>query len=187
MRDLETIETAMSAAETGHLVMSTLHTTDAAETVNRIISVFPPHQHDQVRTQLSAIIKGIISQRLMPRADGKGRIPAVEVLVGSSLIKECIVDKTKTKYIKDYIAKGRLHYGMQTFDQCIFDHYKKGLVTYDEALRAASNVEDFKLKIKGVTEDDGEAQPSVEGLEDAGRPDKGEKDNSMIDRGFSAE
>ena len=151
MRDVETIEIAMSAAETGHLVMSTLHTTDAQETINRIISAFPPHQHKQIRMLLSGILKGIISMRLLPRADGKGRVPAVEVLIASSLIKECILDETKTKQIRDYIAKGKLHYGMQTFDQCLLDLYKDGYVTYDEALRWATNVDDFKLKVKGVT------------------------------------
>jgi twitching motility protein PilT len=150
MRDIETIETAMTAAETGHLVMSTLHTTDTQETINRIISSFPPHQHGQIRTQLAAVIKGIISQRLLPRADGKGRIPAVEVLIGTSLIKECIMDSVKTKMIRDYVAQGKLHYGMQTFDQCLLDHYTNGLVTYEEALKAATNIDDFKLKVKGV-------------------------------------
>jgi len=151
MRDAETIETAMSAAETGHLVMSTLHTTDTQETVNRIISAFPPHQHKHIRMLLSAILKGIVSMRLLPRADGKGRIPAVEVLVASSLIRECIQDETKTKHIRDYVAKGKLHYGMQTFDQCLLDLYKDGMVTFDECIKAATNVEDFKLKVKGVT------------------------------------
>jgi twitching motility protein PilT len=151
MRDVETIETAMSAAETGHLVMSTLHTTDTQETINRIISAFPPHQHQQIRMLLSSVIKGIISMRLLPRADGKGRIPAVEVLVASSVIRECILDETKTNQIRDYVAKGKLHYGMQTFDQCLLDLYKGGHVTYDDALKSATNVEDFKLKVKGVS------------------------------------
>lgn len=150
MRDLETIETAMSAAETGHMVMSTLHTTDATETVNRIISVFPPHQHAQIRTQLSSIIKGIISQRLVPKADGKGRVPAVEVMLGTSLIKECIVDPAKTKMIPEYIAQGKLHYGMQTFDQSLFDFYQAGTISYEDALRYSTNADDFKLKVQGI-------------------------------------
>jgi twitching motility protein PilT len=150
MRDVETMETAMAAAETGHLVLSTLHTIDATETVNRIISSFPPHQHSQIRTQLSSIIKGIISMRLMPRADGNGRVPAVEVLLATSLIRECIVDTDKTKLIRDYIAQGKLHYGMQTFDQSILDHMKKGLIKYEEALKWVTNVDDFKLKVKGI-------------------------------------
>ena len=150
MRDLETIEIAMTAAETGHLVMSTLHTVDAKETVNRIISVFPPHQQHQVRSQLSSIIKGIVSLRLLPRADGKGRVPAVEVLLATSLIKECIVETEKTKLITDVIAQGHTLYGMQTFDQSILGHFQSGIVTYEEALRWATNAEDFKLKVKGV-------------------------------------
>ena len=172
MRDTETIETAMSAAETGHLVMSTLHTTDASETINRIISSFPPHQHKQIRMQLSTVLKGVISMRLLPRADGKGRIPAVEVLLATSVIRECILDEDKTKYIRDYIEKGKLHYGMQTFDQCLLDLYRGGKVTYEEALRSATNVEDFKLKVKGVTssssddEDELDAKDIGGGLDD---------------------
>jgi twitching motility protein PilT len=150
MRDLETIETAITAAETGHLVMSTLHTTDTTETVNRIISSFPPHQHRQIRLQLSSVLKGIISMRLIPRADGKGRIPAVEVLIATSLVKDCIQDPDKTKLIPDTIAQGKLHYGMQTFDQSVFDLYSSGLITFEEALRWTTNTEDFKLKVKGV-------------------------------------
>ena len=166
----------MSADETGNLVMITLHTTDTQETINRIISAFPPHQHKQIRMMLSSIIKGIISMRLLPRADGKGRIAAVEVLVASSLIRECILDETKTKQIRDFVAKGKLHYGMQTFDQCLLDLYKGGLVSYDECLKAATNVEDFKLKVKGVTSgQDGEAEEE--------KLDMSEKDDEMgIDR-----
>jgi twitching motility protein PilT len=166
MRDMETIETAMMAAETGHLVMSTLHTIDATETVNRIIATFPPHQHNQIRTQLSSIINGIISQRLVPQSDGKGRIAAVEVLLGTSLIKECILDSDKTKLLRDYIAQGKLHYGMQTFDQSILEHYKAGMVTYEEALHWATNPDDFKLKVKGIhstadTEEGAEERPDL--------------------------
>jgi twitching motility protein PilT len=150
MRDFETIQTALTAAETGHLVFSTLHTIDAAETVNRIIAVFPPYQHKQVRIQLSSVIKGIISMRLMPKADGKGRVPAVEVLVATATIKDCILDQDKTKLIPDVIAQGKIHYGMQTFDQSIFDLFKSGLITYEEALRRASNPDDFVLRVKGV-------------------------------------
>jgi twitching motility protein PilT len=150
MRDMETIETAMTAAETGHLVMSTLHTVDAAETVNRIISVFPPHQHEQIRIQLASILKGIISMRLIPLADGSGRVPAVEVLVATSVIRDCIRDPVKTKNIRDYIAQGRILYGMQTFDQSILDHLEAGLVTFEEAIKWTTNPDDFKLKVKGV-------------------------------------
>jgi len=150
MRDFETIQTALVAAETGHLVFSTLHTIDAAETINRVIAVFPPYQHKQVRMQLSSVIKGIISMRLMPKADGKGRVPAVEVLVATATIKDCILDPDKTKLIPDVIAQGKIHYGMQTFDQSLFDLFKAGLITYEEALRWASNPDDFVLRVKGV-------------------------------------
>ena len=135
MRDFETIQTSLVAAETGHLVLSTLHTIDAAETVNRIIAVFPPYQHKQVRMQLSSVLKAIISMRLMPRADGKGRVPAVEVLIASAMIKDCILDPDKTKTIPDVIQQSALHYGMQTFDQSIFSLYKSALITYEDALR----------------------------------------------------
>ena len=151
MRDLETIETAMSAAETGHLVMSTLHTLDATETVNRIISVFPPYHQHQVRTQLSAVIKGVVSQRLVPRADGKGRVPAVEVMLGTARIRECIIDDTKTKQISEAIAQGVISYGMQTFDQSLMQLYTGKMISYEEALRQSSNPDDFALKVSGIS------------------------------------
>jgi twitching motility protein PilT len=150
MRDFETIQTALTAAETGHLVLSTLHTIDATETINRIISVFPPYQHKQVRIQLASVLKGIISMRLVPRVDGKGRVPAVEVLIATAAIKDCILEPDKTKSINDFIAQGAIHYGMQTFDQSIFNLYKSGLISYEEALRRASNPDDFALKVKGI-------------------------------------
>lgn len=151
MRDLETIEIALTAAETGHLVLSTLHTIDALETVNRIVSVFPPYQQKQIRIQLAGVIKAIISQRLMPTKDGKARVPAVEVMVTTARIRECIEDKEKTKEIADAIVKGHTTYGMQTFDQSIMSLLNKGLITYDEAMRQASNAADFALKFKGVS------------------------------------
>ncbi len=150
MRDFETIQTSLVAAETGHLVLSTLHTIDATETINRIIAVFPPYQHKQVRMQLASVLKGIISMRLMPRADGKGRVPAVEVLVATAMIRDCILDPDKTKTIPDAIEQGAVHYGMQTFDQSLFGLFKSGLITYEEALRRATNPDDFVLKVKGI-------------------------------------
>lgn len=150
MRDFETIQTALIAAETGHLVLSTLHTIDAAETVNRIIAVFPPYQQKQVRLQLASILKGIISMRLIPKADGVGRVPAVEVLVATLTIKDCIIDPDKTKLINDYIAEGHSQYGMQTFDQSLMKLYTDGLITYDEALKRCTNPDDFALKVKGI-------------------------------------
>jgi len=150
MRDFETIETGLLAAETGHLVFSTLHTLDATETINRIIAVFPPHQQKQIRLQLASVLKAVISQRLMPRADGNGRAPAVEVMISTPFIRDCIVDKDKTHLIHGAIASGTSQYGMQTFDQSIFGLFEQGLVSYDEALRWASNVDEFKLKVQGI-------------------------------------
>jgi twitching motility protein PilT len=151
MRDYETIETGLLAAETGHLVFSTLHTIDATETINRIVSVFAPHQQKQVRLQLAAVLKAVISQRLMPRADGKGRAPAVEVMVTTPFIRDCIVDKEKTHLIRGAIASGTSQYGMQTFDQSIFSLFAQKLVSYEEALRWASNVDEFKLRVQGIS------------------------------------
>ncbi len=151
MRDYETIETALTAAETGHLVLSTLHTIDATETINRIISVFPPYQQRQVRLQLAAVIKGIVSQRLVPRADGKGRVPAIEVMVSTARTRELIDDKEKTKQLRDAIQQGYVSYGMQTFDQSLMGLLNKKLITLDEALRQCSNPDDFKLKMSGIS------------------------------------
>ena len=151
MRDHETVETALLAAETGHLVFSTLHTLDATETVNRIIAVFPPHQQRQVRIQLASVLKGAVAQRLLPRADGTGRVPAVEVMITTGFIRDCIVDKDRTSQIHGAIAAGTSQYGMQTFDQSIFSLYQQGLVTLDEALRWASNVDEFKLRVQGIS------------------------------------
>jgi len=150
MRDFETIETAIIAAETGHLVMSTLHTLDATETINRIISVFPPYQQKQIRLQLSSILRAVISQRLVPRADGKGRVPAMEVMVTTARIRECISDKDRTKEIADAIAKGFTTYGMQSFDQSLMQLVKQKLVTYEEALKNVSNPDDFALRFRGI-------------------------------------
>ena len=150
MRDFETIETALTAAETGHLVMSTLHTLNATETITRIISVFPPYHQKQVRLQLSGVLKGVVSQRLVPRADGTGRVPAVEVLVSTARVRECIVEKDKTNEINDAIAKGVTSYGMQSFDQSLMFLMKEGLVSYDEALKHCTNPDDFALRVKGI-------------------------------------
>jgi len=150
MRDYETIETALLAAETGHLVFSTLHTLDATETVNRIISVFPPHHQKQIRIQLSQVLKSVISLRLVPRADGIGRVPGAEVLISTAYIRECIENKEKTKFIREQIALGTSQYGMQTFDQSLYQLFKSGLITLDEALKRATNPDEFRLKIQGV-------------------------------------
>lgn len=150
MRDHETIETALVAAETGHLVLSTLHTVDASETVNRIITVFPPHQHQQMRIQLASVLKAIISQRLVPTADGKGRVAAIEVLIATKTIKGCIEDKDKTGLLNDYIAEGAIQYGMQTFDQSLLNLYTDDLITYEDALTRSTNPDDFALMVRGV-------------------------------------
>src|SRR5499426_3329306 len=162
MRDYETIETALTAAETGHLVLSTLHTLAATETINRIISVFPPHQQKQIRLQLASVLKAVVSQRLMPRADGKGRAPAVEVMRATNFIRDCIENKDKTKLIHDAIAQGTSQYGMQTFDQSIFQLFKKELITMEEALRRASNPDEFKLKLQGIESTADVAQREME-------------------------
>jgi twitching motility protein PilT len=141
----------MLAAETGHLVFSTLHTLDATETVSRIISVFPIEHQNSVRLQLSGILKGIISQRLLPRMDGKGRVPAVEVLVSTSRIRECISDERRQREIRDAIAEGAVSYGMQTFDQSLMQLFKKKLVSYETALAAATNPDDFALFVRGIS------------------------------------
>jgi len=151
MRDFETIETGLLAAETGHLVFSTLHTIDATETINRIVAVFAPHQQKQVRLQVASVLKAVISQRLIPRKDGKGRAPAVEVMVSTPFIRDCIVDKEKTHLIHGAIAAGTSQYGMQSFDQSIFSLFSQGLISYEEALRWASNVDEFKLKVQGIS------------------------------------
>jgi twitching motility protein PilT len=150
MRDFETISTAILAAETGHLVMSTLHTVDATETVNRVISVFPPYQQKQVRLQLAAVLKGIVSQRLIARADEKGRVPAVEICICTATVREHIVDADKTRKLHDVIAAGVSQYGMQTFDQSLMTLYTRGLITYEEALHWCSNPEDFALRVRGI-------------------------------------
>jgi twitching motility protein PilT len=151
MRDLETVEIALSAAETGHLVLSTLHTIDATEAINRIISSFPAHQHQQVRNQLAAVLKAIISQRLIPKKDGSGMVPAAEILVSTARMRECILDKDRVKEIPEVISTGHTTYGMQSFDQSLLGHLTAGLISHEEALRQASNPSDFELKTKGVT------------------------------------
>ncbi|MEF9438321.1 MAG: Flp pilus assembly complex ATPase component TadA, partial [Candidatus Mariimomonas ferrooxydans] len=170
MRDFETIQTAIVAAETGHLVLSTLHTVDATETVNRIISVFPPYQHKQVRVQLASILRAIISMRLIPRSDGKGRVPAVEVLIGTATIKACVENPDKTKTIPDVIAQGYSQYGMQTFDQSLLGLYKDGLITYQDALRRATSPDDFVLKVKGVQSTKELKEDEEESIKDVGVP-----------------
>jgi len=164
MRDLETIETAILAAETGHLVMSTLHTLDAPETITRIVSTFPEHQRDQARLILATVLRGVVSQRLLPRADGGGMVPAVEVLVSTARVREYVAEKERLRELRDVIGQGHTTYGMQTFDQSLMGLLQTGLITRDEALRNASNPSDFELKLRGISStsdtrwDDFEAQ-----------------------------
>jgi twitching motility protein PilT len=151
MRDFETIETGLLAAETGHLVFSTVHALDATETVSRLISVFPPHQQKQIRLQLASVLRAVVSQRLIPSIDGKSRAPALEVMVTTPFIRDCIVDKERTHLIQGAIAAGSSQYGMQSFDQSILAIFRAGLISYDEALRWASNVDEFKLSVQGIS------------------------------------
>jgi twitching motility protein PilT len=150
MRDIETVEIALQAAETGHLVMSTLHTMNCAETITRVVSLFPPHHQDGIRLQLAGILKAVVSQRLVSRADGKGRVPALEVMVNTGRIREYIESKDRLKEIPDALARGHSTYGTQTFDQSLFRSYKAGLITYEEAMKYATNPDDFALRVSGV-------------------------------------
>jgi twitching motility protein PilT len=150
MRDKDTIETSLIAAETGHLVMSTLHTLDAVETVNRVVSVFPPHSQKQIRFQLASILKAVISMRLIPQMGGKGRVPAVEVMVNTPYIQECINNREKTNLIRDAIAAGVSEYGMQTFDQSVYQLYKDEYISFEQGLRYSTSPNNFKLRVVGV-------------------------------------
>ena len=158
MRDEETVQTALSAAETGHLVFSTVHTVDAAETVNRLIEFFPPHMHDQVRAMIAGTLKGVISQRLVPTADGKHRLATCEILRSTGRVKDLILDHKQTSRLPEVIADGA-YYGMQTFDQALFHHLKDGKITMEDALEFASSPHDFRLLVaadgrRGTTMDD---------------------------------
>ena len=162
MRDLETIETALLAAETGHLVLSTLHTLDASETITRIISAFPPFQQKSIRIQLAGLLKAVVSQRLMRSASGKTRVPATEVLISTPLIRDCILHEDKTSSIRDAISAGTSQYGMQTFDQSLFYLYTSGLITLDEALRGSTNPDEFRLRLAGIQNTSAMAKESME-------------------------
>ena len=150
MRDAETVRTALDAAETGHMVFSTLHTLDAKETINRIISFFPLHQQQAIRFQLASVLKATISQRLIPRADGKGRVPAVEIMIVTEAIKERIMNPELTEEIPHFIEQGHEVYGSQTFDQSLYDLWKKGLITKEDALKYATKPDDLRLKMEGI-------------------------------------
>jgi twitching motility protein PilT len=151
IRDRPSMETVLKAADTGHMVMSTLHTTDATQTINRIISFFPPHQHAEIRAVLANALKAIVSLRLIPRADKPGRIPAAEVLVNTATISELIRKGEELHTIPDHIAEGRMSYGMQTFDQSLLELYGKGWISYEWAMHYASNPSEFALRVSGVS------------------------------------
>jgi twitching motility protein PilT len=169
MRDLETVETALVAAETGHLVLSTLHTVDAAETIQRIISVFPPFQQKSVRIQLAGLLKAVVSMRLIRAAKNRGRVPAVEVLISTPLIRDYILNEDKTSQIRDAIAAGTSQYGMQTFDQSLFYLYQSGLVTLEEALRNSTNPDEFRLRLAGISNTSSQAKVEMESLSDVSK------------------
>jgi twitching motility protein PilT len=162
MRDLETISTALLAAETGHLVLSTLHTLDATETIQRIIAVFPPPEQKQIRLQLASTLKAVISQRLVRKSDNQGRVPACEVMIATNYIRDCIINPDKTRMIRDAIAAGTSQYGMQTFDQSLFDLYSRNLITLEEALLRASNPDDFRLRVQGIRSSSDAAREEME-------------------------
>ncbi len=162
MRDHETIETALTAAETGHLVLSTLHTLDATETIRRIVTSFPPHLQKSVRIQLAGILRAVISMRLVRSADGKGRAPAVEIMISTGLIRDYIINEEKTSLVRDAISAGTSQYGMQTFDQSLFNLYRAGLIPLEEALRGASNPDEFRLRLAGIRSASDQAREDME-------------------------
>jgi twitching motility protein PilT len=164
MRDEETVGTALSAAETGHLVLSTLHTIDAVETVNRIIDFFPPHHHQQVRAMLAGSLRGVISQRLVPTIDGVGRAPALEVLTMTGRVRDLVLKPDETSKLGEVIAEGS-YYGMQSFDQALLSLYQDGRISMDEALKAATHPHDFKLLVAA----EGQRSTSVEQIYSADR------------------
>jgi twitching motility protein PilT len=150
IRDMETLDTALKAADTGHLVFSTLHTTDATQTINRVISFYPPHQHQEIRSLLSTALQAVVCLRLVPRSDGRGRVPACEILINSAAVADNIRDIEKALNIPDLIKEGGVSYGMQTFDQSLMKWYKDGAVTYEDALFFSSNPSEFALRASGI-------------------------------------
>lgn len=151
VRDLETMSIALTAADTGHLVLTTLHTLNVVETVTRIVSFFPPHQHQQIRLLLAGTLRAIVCQRLLTRGDMPGRVPALEIMISTAAIRECLMNPEKTQDIPELMAQGGIQYGMQTFDQSIMKLHRAGMITFEEAITAASNPDDFDLRLKGIT------------------------------------
>ena len=173
IRDSETMKTALTAADTGHLVFSTLHTMDATQTIHRILSFFPPHQHQEIRYLLSNTLRAIVSQRLIPTVGGKGRVPAVEIMINTSTIQEYIREGEKTHMIQDAIAEGHVTYQMQTFDQSLMALFKRGVITLEEAMRASSNPHEFSLRVKGIQ---GASDGRWDTFERAGEEKSGKRD-----------
>ena len=151
IRDLETMQIALTAADTGHMVFATIHTTNAVETIHRILSMYPPHQHDEIRLLLAEVLVGIISLRLLPTKDGKGRVPAAEILVNTGAIKEYIQDKNKIDMVEQAVAEGHIQYHSQTFDQALLELYQNEQISLETAMNAATNRDDFDLKIRGIS------------------------------------
>ncbi len=150
IRDLETLDTALKAADTGHLVFSTLHTTDATQTINRVLSFYPPHQQAEVRFSLASALQAVVSMRLVPRADKPGRIPACEVLINTQTVRDQIRDMDKTLNIPDLIREGTVQYGMQSFDQSLMRWYSEGIISYESAVFFATSPSEFALRVQGV-------------------------------------
>lgn len=153
LRDLETVEIAMHAAETGHLVLGTLHTIDAHETINRLLGFFEPHQQHQMRLQLGSVLRSVVSQRLVPAAGGKGRVAAMEIMINTGTVYECIVDANRTREIRDHIRRGRAQYGMVTFDQSLYELITTNAVTQADGLRFANNPDEVALRLSGLADD----------------------------------
>ena len=162
IRDPDTMRTALMAADTGHLVLSTLHTVDAPQTVNRIISFFPPHEHEEVRFMLASTLQAVVALRLIPRSDQTGRVPAAEVMIVTATIREYLMDPDKTSLIKSVIAEGVSQYGMQTFDQSIMKHFTEQRISLENALRFCSNPTEFELRVKGIHATSDESWKSFE-------------------------
>ncbi|PKK84650.1 MAG: type IV pili twitching motility protein PilT [candidate division Zixibacteria bacterium HGW-Zixibacteria-1] len=151
IRDIDTMSIALTAADTGHLVLTTLHTLNAVETISRIISFFPPHQHQQIRLLLAGTLKAIVCQRLLSRSDMPGRVPALEIMINTAAVREYILDQDKTPEILDLIEQGGQQYGMMSFDQSIMKLYRNGLISFEEAMSQCTNADDFDLRVKGIT------------------------------------
>jgi len=165
IRDLETLDTALKAADTGHLVFSTLHTMDATQTINRVLSFYPPHQQAEVRFSLASALQAVVSLRLVPRSDKPGRIPACEVLINTATVRDNIRDMEKTLNIPDLIKEGAVQYGMQSFDQSLMQHYSRGVISYESAVFYATSPAEFALRVQGVA---GTSDTSWSGFEEGG-------------------